>query len=264
MRFDRDSTSGLMLPRERRIEPVRRGLCDLFAGPTFFSAGGVTDPYFASVSRLYHLNGADGSTTFTDSSSYAQHGTANGNVQIDTAQSKFDGASALFDGSGDYLGVPDNTETDFTTGDATVEVQVRFNSVAGTQIIGGRQLAGNSFAQWQLWFTASKFAFRCWDTSDVLVVNIAGATTITAGPWYHVAWTRNGSTFTLWLEGVSDGTASTANALCNTAGQGIRFGISSDGAAAPFNGWMDEIRLTKGVARYTATFTPPTEAFPNA
>ncbi|MEJ0012775.1 MAG: hypothetical protein WDM94_09155 [Bauldia sp.] len=63
-------------------------------------------------------------TTFVDSSASGRTITANGNAQVDTAQAKFGGASALFDGAGDYLTVPASADFNFGTGDFTVETLI--------------------------------------------------------------------------------------------------------------------------------------------
>jgi Insecticide toxin TcdB middle/N-terminal region/FG-GAP-like repeat/Salmonella virulence plasmid 65kDa B protein len=94
------------------------------------TTGGV-DPYWSSVVLLTHMDGADGSTSFTDSSSLGNAVTALGDAQIDTAQSKFGGASALFDGNGDYLTVASSPAFDLWAGDATIEFFARFPTISG-------------------------------------------------------------------------------------------------------------------------------------
>src|SRR3990167_5305793 len=83
---------------------------------------------------MLHMDGTDGATTFTDSSDNAKTMTAVGNAQIDTAQSKFGGASGLFDGTGDWLTTPDSTDWDLGTGDFTIDFWIRFSSVANARV----------------------------------------------------------------------------------------------------------------------------------
>lgn len=83
----------------------------------------VDDSYTVS---LLHMNGVDGSTTFTDES--GKSWTAKGNAQIDTAGSRFGGASALFDGSGDYMELPDHEDFNVGSGDFTVDFWFRKNA----------------------------------------------------------------------------------------------------------------------------------------
>lgn len=233
------------------------------------AAAGSTDPHFASVVRLYHCDGTDGSqSAVVDSSSYATSAVCEGSAQRDTAQFKFGTASVLFDGANDALlfdaGGDVGSEVDFASGDWTVEMFLRLNSTAGTQVIAGRQANGNGFAQWQLWFDAGKFKFRCWNAANSLTVNITGATTASTGTWYHLVGQRSGDNYTLGLDGAADGTATASGNLHTGTTDVHRIGISSDGISADFNGWIDEIRMTKGVARYTFPFTPPVAAFPDS
>lgn len=79
--------------------------------------------FYGSVVALLHMNGSDASTTFTDQRGHTF--TAAGNAQIDTAQSKFGGASGLFDASGDYISTPDSDEWSFGSGDFTIECWYR-------------------------------------------------------------------------------------------------------------------------------------------
>jgi hypothetical protein len=77
--------------------------------------GGSTDPYWSSVVSLLHFDGANASTTFTDQT--GKTWSAYGGVQIDTAQSKFGGASGLFNGASDYITTPSTAELTFGAGD---------------------------------------------------------------------------------------------------------------------------------------------------
>lgn len=92
----------------------------------------------------------------------------------------------------------------------------------------------------------------------------SGATVLTPLTWAHVALTRNGATITLWIDGVSRGTLSVAsNAIYhNAAVPWYWFGQSTPYRSADL--YFDEVRVTVGVCRYTATFTPPSAAFPDS
>src|SRR3990167_9675179 len=85
----------------------------------------------AFTKLLLHCDGVDAATSFPDVSASAHTVTANGNAQVDTAQSKFGGASLIVDGTGDYLSVPDHADWDFGTGDFTVDFWFRRNGTQG-------------------------------------------------------------------------------------------------------------------------------------
>lgn len=219
---------------------------------------GETDPNFSSVGLLLHMDGADASTTFTDNSSNAHTVTANGNAQIDTAQSKFGGASGLFDGTGDYLQVADHASLDFGTGDFTVEGWFRLNATTAGQGMIGKGDPGTS-SGWALFFNTGpnlhvyqNGLYRCTSNSNQ-----------STGTWYHFAAVRNGTTWTLYIDGVAQTTTGTSGDNLDNTGN-LRIGGQLTGVAVDMNGWIDDLRITKGVARYTSNFTPPTAAFPNS
>jgi hypothetical protein len=213
-----------------------------------------TDPYFSSVTLLMHMDGTG--STFTDSSGTPKTITANGNATQSTAQSKFGGVSALFDGSGDYLSGATSDATRFP-GDFTVEFwafvlvhksfNVWFDCRSAVSSTAGFAIASNSSGEMAL-FTNNGFA-------------ITGSSAFTASQWTHFALVRSGSTITLYQGGQSVGT--TTNSTHFSDGT-LAVGISFADINHSVNGYIDELRITKGVARYTANFTPPTAAFPDA
>jgi hypothetical protein len=82
------------------------------------------------------------------------------------------------------------------------------------------------------------------------------------GQWYHIAVSRDGSNLRVYIDGVQQGsTVTESNNGSSTARVGV--GVNPDGLIQPLNGYIDDLRITKGVARYTANFTPPAQAFPD-
>jgi hypothetical protein len=84
-------------------------------------------------------------------------------------------------------------------------------------------------------------------------------TSISTGQWYHWAITRSGTTVTHWLNGVSDGTMTLSGDM-GRSNSDLYFGSWNSATDYVFNGYIDDVRVTNGVARYTSTFTPPTTA----
>lgn len=221
----------------------------------------MSDTYFANVGLLLHCNGIDASTSFPDSSTSAHTVTAVGNAQVDTAQSKWGGASAYFDGvDTDRLTVPFASSFDLSTGDFTVECWVRFEQAADSwsDSVIMRQPGNSGLDQWLLLAQAPggpyyEIAFLAVNTSNSQVISIVHSAELYENIWYHIAVTRSGSTFRVFVDGASPASGSSSATLKSTT------------AALSIGdvhwGWVDDVRVTKGVARYTAAFTPPAAEF---
>lgn len=224
------------------------------------------DPNFSSVSLLLHMNGSNGSTTFTDSSPSPKTITAVGNAQVSTAQSKFGGASLLLDGSGDNLSVPDS-DAFYLPGDFTVECFVYALSWSGNS--GYVQLMGQwpvaDFAPLIPYFLngvpsiAASSNQSSWD-----ILNTGTGSAIPTSTWTHVAWVRSGNKWSVYVDGTERVLSASASGTPYNAAAALAIGRSVDGGPQyAFNGYIDELRITKGVARYTANFTAPTAPFPD-
>lgn len=209
------------------------------------------DRHFSNVSLLLHMDGANGSTTFTDNSASARTITAVGNAQISTTQSKFGGASAYFDGTGDYLsftgGMPSGTGTAFT-----IECWIRLDDLNSyrsiTRTAGGLDIG-----------VQPNGLVSC-DQTSVGIIADSATGIITAGTWYHIAVTRDTSNaYKVYVNGTQ--VASGTNSFSVTAATTI--GYSAYSGSHYFKGYIDDFRATN-VLRYTANFTPPTQAHPNS
>jgi len=213
------------------------------------------DLYRSNVSLLLHGDGANGSTTIVDSSPSPKTVTPVGNAQISTAQSKFGGASIAFDGNGDYLSANDG-DLVLGTGSFTVEAWVYLSSAGGYQaIVGSRPDSALYTDAWTLAVGPSReFVFF---TNDFIV----NSGQITLSQWSHLVVARDGSFVRGFINGQQVG--STATNSQNFTRSLIGIGATAGGILEFFNGYIDDLRITKGVARYTANFTPPTAPFPD-
>lgn len=201
---------------------------------------------------LLHGDGADGSTTIIDSSASAHTMTAGGNAQIDTAQSKFGGASILFDGTGDYITGDGSADFTFGTGDFTIDMWVRPNSVSGFPYI----IALGNSANLVIYISGSKFVFHAVGGDRIIAT-----TTLSTATWYHVAVTRSAGNSRLFVNGTQEGsTFSDSHDYDNTSNRPV-IGINPNLSTLPFDGWIDELRILKGLAAWTANFTPATSAY---
>lgn len=207
---------------------------------------------------LLHCDGGDTGTIFTDSSKKGHKVTTYGNAQIDTAQYKFGTASALFDGNGDYLEIPDSDDWAFGTNDFTIDLWVRFNALPSSgQYHGiiGQYADTNNYSQLFVYNSdGATPLLRFYSIySSSTVVNLQYQHSMTTGVWYHIALTRSGNDFKLYLDGAVVSTASTSNSLPNWSVP-LHIGKGWNYDPYAFNGWMDEIRVCNGVARWNAAF----------
>lgn len=209
---------------------------------------------------LLHCNGTDASTSFPDASPSGHTVTANGDAHVEVDQSKFGGASAQFDGTGDYLSVPNNSDWDFGTGDYTVDCWVWRN---GDQANYAGLVAGasSSSVKWILSFMdnpGNTNKWRFYDGTD----QAASSSTISNQTWTHIAAVRYGNTLTIYQGGASVGTADCTGNTVNSAGTGLAIGrLFTDSDSYYFNGYIDESRISKGIARWTSNFTPPARPY---
>jgi hypothetical protein len=220
----------------------------------------------ANTLLLIHGDGTNASTVFTDDNGQppfvartAKTVTAVGNAQIDTAQSKFGGASAQFDGSGDYLTIPASNDFNFGTGNFTIEMWFRRISGGAIDIIVGNRGTG---------FVSGNFAFYTYSSSiefdyrNDLIANNTLTTSISNNIWYHFAIVRNGTSLTLYKDGAV-GQAKTIGSTETFGSSSIDLSIGCNTAGTfPLNGYIDELRISN-TARYATTFTPSTAPFVN-
>jgi len=212
---------------------------------------------------LLHCNGVDESTTFTDDSASSHTITANGDAQIDTAQKKFGTGAILLDGTGDYLSIPDSSDWDFGSGDFTIDFWIRFNA-----FVTGYNGIFDQFANTRAWacsYHTSDGLYFNWSTNGSSVSGEPRAWTASLNTWYHIAIVRNGTVVKLFVDGTQLGSdVSIGTDIIYNSNVALFIGayhtgdITTDGY---INGWMDEIRISKGIARWTSNFTPYTSEY---
>lgn len=219
---------------------------------------------------MLHMNGADTSTTFTDDSDSSHSVAANGDAQMDVAQSKFGGASGLFDGTGDYLSAPSNADFTFGTGEWTIDFQMR-RSGAQVAFAGLYTSNNNPSGSWADANDNFIISFNINDDDRLQLRHIhlgvttalilTDASSISDTTWHHVAFVRSSDTLMSFIDGVKQSdTVSVAGKTFGTIGNGIAI-ARQDSNGSYYDGHLDEFRISKGVARWTANFTAPTEEY---
>ena len=212
------------------------------------------DPFVNNVSLMLAMDGANNSTTFTDSSQNALAATRFGTPVISTTQSKFGGSSAYFNGTSDYITYSSATLFDFS-GDFTIEGFWYFSQINQDQgftiLFCGIELDRIQLA------TVSGGIELYWGG---LLISYSIASSSFLNTWTHVAVTRSGTAVKLWINGVNVASATKATAI-DVSGLSLAKQLNNGIYNGYFNGYIDEFRVTKGICRYTSTFTPPTAPF---
>jgi len=238
------------------------------AGSTYVSSVGDS-----TVSLLLHMEGANNSTTFTDSTNTPRTVTAYGNAKISTTEYKFGSSSADFDGNGDYLRIPYDAGFDLSSVNSNgASANANANSTIEGWVNPRVTSAQTIISKGQSGFDYN-FELRIHNSTTLRFVGHYGAVdvavpTITTGTWHHFAVVGvpsaggSGTLYFFW-NGVLRGTS--AQTIWNYSSMDLTIGCSSyNSPSVFFNGYIDEIRITKGTARYTSDFTPSSSAFPSA
>ena len=239
----------------------RRGLTQMTQFPRTFGAGfqpaavAGGDPDFASVVLLLDFAGVDGATDITDLSNSAHVDTFLGNAQVDTANQFLGENSVLFGATTDELTFPDSVDWDFGTGDFTIEFGFRSTGpIAFDGLIASSTVATG----WYIHSSATTLRFT---NNNIIVTEQTHG--MSADTFHHVAVTRSGDDFRIFVDGVQIGSTVTDTVTVN-GGSGPLFLGALESSANPFGGALGAVRITKGVARYTANFTPLTEFYPTS
>jgi len=190
--------------------------------------------------------------------------TVAGGAATSTTQSKFGGSSLyLPNGSGtDWVQFPNSTSLAFGTGDFAVECFIYMTSISSyhTIWVSGREPSVGNFAM----YVNGGSTIEIYNNGSGPVL-ATFATSISTNTWYHIAVTRSSGTMYAFLNGTQQGSSvsQSYNFQSTTGSQNYTFGtIGYDGSTGfNFQGYIDELRISTGTARYTSNFTAPTAPF---
>jgi hypothetical protein len=238
-----------------------------FTVPATVVAG---DPHFFNVVLLMGFEGVNGSTGapgLTDESS-AAHGTGTlinpslGNIS--TGQFKFGTSSLFINGTSTPTGLtfPDSNDWNFGAGLFTIEMWVRLSTVGGSEVFASQWGTSGQFG-WQFGLTGgTNLSWYVSTDGTSILTDINGTWAPVANTWYHVAVDYDGTKYRVYVNGVMVGSSVTPRTIFNS---NLVLGIGAYSTGFNLmNGFMDELRITKGVARYATdtSFAVPTSAFP--
>ena len=211
-----------------------------------------TTPLAPTTSTTLLLNFTNGGIVDAHSSNVLE---TVGNAQLSTAVKKYGNASMYFDGTGDWLTVIDTANLQMRAGDFTVEGWVYITTLGSAR---GLVSKGTATTGWTIGVNSSNQLAAGYTTTT-----LAGTTALTANTWYHFAMVRYGSAsgnIKIYLNGTLEATSASA-ITTDFSGTDILYIGADRAAGSPMLGYLDDVRITKGFARYTANFTAPTTGF---
>ena len=243
---------------ELRITRVARYLAN-FTPPTSPFPNPPTlqnaDPYFANVKLLMHMD-----NSLED---IAGHAVTNNGVTFDAVTTKFLGYSAYHSSHYTSLSIANSTDFDFGSGDFTIELWAAitaFNSTGGMLVarwsIGPAPATGCDWYLYVFGGSSNQLQF------GINTFTLSSTFTPQDTAFHHYAVVRSGNTINIFIDGVLSGSGSYSSSVPYTSSQPIRTGIW-DATSSYITGYIDDLRITKGVARYTANFFPLNTPFPN-
>jgi hypothetical protein len=221
----------------------------------------MSDPYYENVVLLLHGDGVATPSNFADSSPVRKAVGFLGSPLLSADQIKFGDSSIFFPASpNSQLLPPSTTDYQFGAGDFTIEMWIYPLSSAATAYVFNKRTASTS----ENTFSVERFSGG--SVTAYFYYALSGASVdlgiVPNNTWTHIAFTRQGVTLRGFRDGalIASNTTLSTNALNYSTNALVRLGNRAEGTEQ-FNGYIDELRVTKGVARYTAAFTAPTEPF---
>lgn len=212
---------------------------------------------------LMHFDGENNSTNFIDETGKTI--TRFGDTKISTNQSVFGGSSGYFDGNGDYLSVPNSSDFDFVSGDFTIEFWIYPQNTSGVVSLIHKGWP-STYPPFLIYLsggvsTNSISFFASGDDSSWNVANELGSGyNLSNSTWNHVAVVRNGQNFKFYVNGQCNNAGTNSSDVLTVNTQNVRIGNATN-EDDNFLGYIDELRISKGIARYIEDFTPPNKPF---
>ncbi len=199
---------------------------------------------------LIHSDTTDGSTTFTDSSDSEHTITTNGDVHHEVDQKKFGDTSIYFDGMDDSLSIPVSNDFVFGVDDFTVDFMLYPIVLSGDIILYTGETTGDFFVGIE-----NGVNLGCGTHGVIWNVKIIHGMSI--NQWYHVVLTRSAGVVYVYINGVEKGHAADTTDYVSSGA----ISIGSQASMYYYSGYIDEFRVSKGIARWTSNFTPPNQTY---
>lgn len=227
------------------------------------------DPYWANVVFLSSFEGPDGATSTTEDTGLTLSFT--GGARIETDQFKFGAASLRLESGTPFVSAPSSDRWDFGSGDFTIEAWAWIGAAgvdgSGSRTVLSRWTAAGNQRAWDFDFGDNFLFFNIRPNGGTSPTPFAGDFVASSlNTWYHIAASRVGNELRVFRNGVQIGaTGDMTGVVFPTFSVPLRLGCVFNTVNAVTNrfvGYIDEVRITKGVGRYTGNFDPPTAPFP--
>ncbi len=233
------------------------------------SNAGTGDSY---TKLLLHQDGTNASTTFTDSSATGHTVTASGNAQLNTSTKKFGTAAGTFDGTGDRITAPDSADFTFGSNDFTIDTWINLTSAPASGFgaaIYSQDGGAGIFTPVAVYLSTGMHVIlyassnnSSWDVHGG--TDVCDATSaLSTGSWHHFALVRSGNNWMVFIDGTQCGTTQVASGALFDSTSNVYIGGQFQSAAGSggINGYLDEYRVSNGIARWTSNFTVPAVAY---
>jgi hypothetical protein len=228
---------------------------------TLFVESSIVPPD-SETALLISPDSTQDATAFADLSTFVHTVTAMGDTHHSTEFVTFGATAAKFDRVDDYIYIDTSTEFHMLAGDFTYDAFIYPLVIDGTMqtIFAGDRQSGDHRSVLVSINTTGKAEGKCYSngTSASVFGTVTGTTTLQAGQWYHVAYTRSGNTFSIWVDGVQEDSVVETGTMYS-APYGLMVGAyNSPAPDIEFSGYIDEIRVSRGIAR---TDFPPVQPY---
>jgi len=208
----------------------------------------VTDKLVLHLDAGYPASYTGSGTLWKDASRNGNNATLINGPTFDSAN----GGSIVFDGTDDYVEIPDSSDWDFGTGNFAIELFVKADSVSGTRPLLSVRQAGSG--GWGVYFASNVVTFYS-DSGSVFNYSTSSNSFSTTGVWRHVVVTRVGNTFTTYIDGVSKGTGTSTNSIDNSANDVLTIGKVWPSGMTYFDGSISGVKIYKGKGLTAAEVT---------
>lgn len=230
------------------------------------------DTLFGNVVALIHFNGSDGAQSATDVSTYGRTVTFGNSAEIDTAQSQFGGSSCLFTQAGaanpseSFVSMADAAELQLGANSLyTVEAWVLKAANNDRQVIASKYNNSGNNREWFLSAQSGNLLLNLVANGSTVVLSMTQAHSLGDAAFHHVAFERNGDSISLYQDGTMIRSISFTSSVFNgTEALYVGKFRSTGFDDLPWNGHIDEFRMTIGSTRYDGDYTLPTSEFPSS